>query len=90
MAKTDDPVALNDWYAVEALSDLTAEPRRTRLLGQDIVLRRQGDGTPLVQEIDVSGRLGAALPVRERYGCLWTTLGAPSREIFEIPEAVES
>ncbi len=90
MAKTDDPVALNDWYAVETLSDLTAEPRRTRLLGQDIVLRRQGDGTPLVQEIDVSGRLGAALPVRERYGCLWTTLGAPSREIFEIPEAVES
>lgn len=88
MARTDDPVALNDWYAVETLSELTVQPRRTRLLGQDIVLRRQADGTPLVQDIDVSGRIGAALPVRERYGCLWTTFGTP-RELFDIPEAAE-
>jgi phenylpropionate dioxygenase-like ring-hydroxylating dioxygenase large terminal subunit len=88
MAKTDDPVALNDWYAVETLTDGTATPRRTRLLGQDIVSFRHLDGGLVVHEIDsASGAHGAALPTRERYGCLWTTLGTPGREIFEIAEA---
>ncbi|WP_407178636.1 aromatic ring-hydroxylating dioxygenase subunit alpha [Bradyrhizobium sp. STM 3562] len=88
MARTDDPVALNEWYAVETLSDVTASPRRTRLLGQDLLLYRE-DGALRVQELDTAGRPGKALPTRERYGCVWTSLGMPSREIFEIPEASE-
>ena len=40
MSKTDDPVALDQWYAVETATDVNAEPRRTRLLGQDILIRR--------------------------------------------------
>jgi phenylpropionate dioxygenase-like ring-hydroxylating dioxygenase large terminal subunit len=33
---------------------------------------------------------GAHLPVRARYGCLWTTLGNPNRDVFDIGEADEA
>jgi phenylpropionate dioxygenase-like ring-hydroxylating dioxygenase large terminal subunit len=89
MARTDDPVALNEWYAIETLSDVTVSPRQTRLLGQDLLIHRAADGTPWVHETDASRRPGKALSVRERYGCLWTSLGEPQREIFDIPEAFE-
>jgi phenylpropionate dioxygenase-like ring-hydroxylating dioxygenase large terminal subunit len=90
MARTDDPVALDQWCAIETLSEVTARPRRTRLLGQDVVVGRDAGGAPTVHEIAANGELGAALPARERYGCLWTTLGNPSRDIFDIPEAQEA
>jgi phenylpropionate dioxygenase-like ring-hydroxylating dioxygenase large terminal subunit len=55
-----------------------------RLLGVDLAVRR-----------DVSGRISASragdpalLPTRERYGCLWTTLGTPAG-LLDIPEADE-
>jgi phenylpropionate dioxygenase-like ring-hydroxylating dioxygenase large terminal subunit len=89
MSKTDDPVALDQWYAIETLADVATQPRRSRLLGQDILIRREHDGTPVVREIDPGGALGAALPVQGRYGCLWTTLGSPHRDIFDMPEADE-
>lgn len=82
MAKTDDPVALDQWYAIDTLTDITPAPHHRRLLGQDLAVFR-GPGGPCVT-MD-----GAARPVRERYGCLWTTLGHPAREIFDIPEAAE-
>jgi phenylpropionate dioxygenase-like ring-hydroxylating dioxygenase large terminal subunit len=88
MSKTDDPVALDQWYAVETFADVTAEPKRTRLLGQDIVIRRERD-LPVVREIADDGSLGTPLPVQERYGCLWTTLGSPKRDIVTIAEAEE-
>jgi phenylpropionate dioxygenase-like ring-hydroxylating dioxygenase large terminal subunit len=88
MSKTDDPVALDQWYAVETFADVTAEPKRTRLLGQDIVIRRERD-IPIVREIADDGSLGTPLPVQERYGCLWTTLGSPERDIVTIAEAEE-
>jgi phenylpropionate dioxygenase-like ring-hydroxylating dioxygenase large terminal subunit len=87
MARTDDPVALNDWYAIETLSDITIAPRRTRLLGQDLVARRTAAGELLVQEFFAGETLGPALPVRARYGCLWTSLGTPRRELFDIAES---
>jgi phenylpropionate dioxygenase-like ring-hydroxylating dioxygenase large terminal subunit len=87
MSKTDDPVALDQWYAVETFADVTAEPRQTRLLGQDIVICREHD-IPVVREI-ADGALGTLLPVQERYGCLWTTLGSPKRDIVTIAEAEE-
>ncbi|WP_375466249.1 aromatic ring-hydroxylating dioxygenase subunit alpha [uncultured Methylobacterium sp.] len=88
--RTDDPVALDAWYAVETASELTAAPRATRLLGQDIVSQRRPDGTAWVRARAEDGTLGAPLPVRERYGCLWTTLGNPEREIVAIAEAEEA
>ncbi|MEO1020234.1 MAG: aromatic ring-hydroxylating dioxygenase subunit alpha, partial [Pseudomonadota bacterium] len=83
MAKTTDSVALNQWYAIATASDVTAAPQTTRLLGQDLTYRRTDHDAFEVMEN------GAACPVRERYDCLWTTLGVPGREIFDIPEALE-
>lgn len=76
MARTKDPAALNEWYAVASLTDLD-RAEETRLLGQDITV---GPGRQVTCA-------GAPLPVREKYGCLWTTLGTPRGEIFEIEEA---
>ena len=87
MAKTTDPVALNQWYAVETLTDLAAALRRTRLLGQDIACNRDQRGQALAHEVATDGEPGPALPTLEHYGCLWTTLGSPARPLFEIGEA---
>ncbi|GJE27841.1 aromatic ring-hydroxylating dioxygenase subunit alpha [Methylobacterium organophilum] len=88
--KTTDPVALNEWYAIETAAEVTARPRATRLLGQDIVSERREDGAFLVRERAADGSLGPALPARERYGCLWTTLGQPNRDLLVIEEAAEA
>ncbi|WP_187969094.1 aromatic ring-hydroxylating dioxygenase subunit alpha [Aquibium microcysteis] len=87
--KTTDRAALDDWYAVETAADLTATPVRTRLLGQDIELFRDAAGAPVIREILDDGGRGPALPVEERYGCVFTTLGRPNRGIVEIAEAAE-
>jgi phenylpropionate dioxygenase-like ring-hydroxylating dioxygenase large terminal subunit len=89
MTKTADPVALNEWYAIAALSELTQQPVRTRLLGQDIIYWREPGGELAVHELGADGRPGASLPIRRRYECLWTTLGAPEREIFHLEQAEE-
>jgi phenylpropionate dioxygenase-like ring-hydroxylating dioxygenase large terminal subunit len=89
MTKTSDKAALDQWYAVETSADLGNEIIRTRLLGQDIELFRDGRGLPDIAETRNDGQRGSALPFRERYGCVWTTLGEPEREIFDIPEASE-
>jgi phenylpropionate dioxygenase-like ring-hydroxylating dioxygenase large terminal subunit len=89
MTKTSDKAALDQWYAVETSADLGNEIIRTRLLGQNIELFRDGRGLPDVAETLDDGQRGPALPFRERYGCVWTTLGEPEREIFDIPEAGE-
>ncbi|MER9469560.1 aromatic ring-hydroxylating dioxygenase subunit alpha [Mesorhizobium sp. M0482] len=87
--KTTDKAALDDWYAVETAADLGGAPSRTRLLGQDIELVRDAAGAITVREVLDDGGRGPALPVRQRYGCVWTTLGEPGKEIFEIAEASE-
>jgi phenylpropionate dioxygenase-like ring-hydroxylating dioxygenase large terminal subunit len=89
MTKTTDTVALDDWYAIAALTDVAAHPARTRLLGQDIIYWRGADGRLHVHEADGSGSAGAPLKAQERYECLWTTLGAPRHEIFQLDEANE-
>jgi phenylpropionate dioxygenase-like ring-hydroxylating dioxygenase large terminal subunit len=90
MTKTTDAAALDQWYAVETIADLGTSAVRTRLLGQDIELCRDSRGAPRITEILDDGTRGPALPFRQRYGCVWTTLGSPSREIFEIAEADEA
>jgi len=89
MTKTTDPVALDDWYAVATLSEVSAAPLRTRLLGQDIIYCREADGRPAVREVDADGNVTRPLPARQRYECLWTTLGAPRRDICHIAESEE-
>ncbi|MGA7323651.1 MAG: aromatic ring-hydroxylating dioxygenase subunit alpha [Rhodomicrobium sp.] len=90
MVKTRDKVALDQWYALETSADLGADPVFTRLLGQDIEMFRDSAGQPVICEILDGGGRSAPLPVRERYCCVWTTLGKPVREIFTIKEAEES
>lgn len=79
MAGTQDPVALNDWYAVATVTDLD-RAEETKLLGHPIVV---GPGPKVAQG-------GRNLPVREKFGVLWTTLGTPNKEIFDIAESQEA
>lgn len=85
MAKTSDKVALDQWYAVASLEDVGETPTLTRLLGQDIALVRDADGYRVTE-----AGSDRPLPVRERYLCLWTTLGEPARDIFDIAESHET
>ncbi len=87
--KTTDRVALNDWYAIATASEVTAQPVTTRLLGQDIEYRLSESGAPLVREILDDSARGPVLPVQVRYGCLFTSLGTPVKDIVHIEEAEE-
>jgi phenylpropionate dioxygenase-like ring-hydroxylating dioxygenase large terminal subunit len=83
MTSEIEAAARDQWYVVETAADLGADPRPTNLLGTSLTTRRDPTGHPIVQAIDTE------LPVRERYGCIWTTLGAPARDVPPIPEADE-
>jgi len=78
MAGTTDPVALNDWYAVATLTDLDCA-EETKLLGHPITV---GPGMQVMHN-------DRMLPVREKFGVLWTTLGTPNKEIFDIAESLD-
>ena len=89
MARPAEKASLDNWYVIDALADIPAAPRPNRLLGRDLLVERDAKGMPIVRERREDGALGSPLPVRERWGYLWTTLGAPPRELFELPEADE-
>lgn len=77
-----DP-ARDEWYAVGISADLKpGEARETILVGEPIDIRREPDGAVIVSKSD-----GRACPVRERYGHVWTSIGAPDHDLFDIPEA---
>ena len=79
-----DPIALDEWHVVASLDELPAQAAvSTILLGQAIQVGRR------------DGRLGIwrgddELPMIERFGYLWTTLGNPPRDLFEIAEFNET
>jgi phenylpropionate dioxygenase-like ring-hydroxylating dioxygenase large terminal subunit len=89
MAKTTDQAALNQWYAVETITDLTSLIVETKLLGQALELYRNQAGEPVICEVHADGSRSHPLPFRERYGCVWTTLGKPNAELFDIVESTE-
>ncbi|MBT3788049.1 MAG: aromatic ring-hydroxylating dioxygenase subunit alpha [Alphaproteobacteria bacterium] len=90
MAKTTDAFALNEWLVIGRLEDATHDkPRVTRLLGQDIRAERTADGAIGVWETDLAGNKGRALPVQERYGHIFVTLGDTPRDLLEMPEFEE-
>jgi len=81
-----DPIAWNEWHPVSAGSDLPPGRRRTTmLLEQRIQVARDAGGAIAIHDV-ASGR---TLPAIERYGHAWTCLGAPTRDLFAIPEADE-
>jgi len=89
MARPAEKASLDQWYVIDATADIPAEAKPNRLLGRDLVVARDAAGTVVVREKLEGGALGEPLPTRERYGFIWTTLGTPERELFDIPEADE-
>jgi phenylpropionate dioxygenase-like ring-hydroxylating dioxygenase large terminal subunit len=83
MTRTTDLLALDDWYVVADAAELREAPLLRRLLGSEVTLRRAA-GVARAEEA------GRALPVIERYGLVFTTLGAPKRDLVRIEEAEES
>ena len=80
---TRDQAALDQWYVLGALRDFPkGQTIATRLLGGAVTVTRSDDG------ITVTGE-GRALPVRTDYNHLWTSFGAPARDVFALPEAAE-
>jgi phenylpropionate dioxygenase-like ring-hydroxylating dioxygenase large terminal subunit len=94
---TDDRVALDDWYPVADAAgppgsgpSAPGEPAvTTRLLGHPIRVTL-GGGQVRVTALGRDGEPARDLPVTERFGLVWTTLGRPRRELFDVvPEAHE-
>lgn len=83
MAKHDraDPFILNHWHVVGALAEMPIGlARQTPLLGEALTVTRTGEQRA---EVRFEGR---ALPVLLRYGYVWTSLGEPPPQLFDIPE----
>jgi len=86
-----DPATSNQWYVIQSSDDLTAaQPRHTRLLGMALSALRGDDGQVIAHEVSASGETLRALPVREKYGYVWTSPGAPAGEVFDMPEFDEA
>jgi phenylpropionate dioxygenase-like ring-hydroxylating dioxygenase large terminal subunit len=81
MTEPLDPVIRDLWHVAGPAEELApGQLRRTVLFDHEVVLARDGTGLP-------AARLaaGGTLPVLERYGFLWTSLGEPA-PLFPIPE----
>jgi phenylpropionate dioxygenase-like ring-hydroxylating dioxygenase large terminal subunit len=85
MTATAEKAALDHWYCIGQTDTFSSSPKSDRLLGQDFTAQRDSSGAIVVTEAGV----GRILPVRERYGLVWTTLGTPEQEVVDIPEADE-
>ena len=73
---------IDEWYPVGLISRLDLTGRDTLLMGEPIRVMKIADG-----KAGVTGPQGRALPVIERFGHVWTSLGAPKKDLFAIPEA---
>src|SRR5689334_5935302 len=73
---------IDEWYPVGLFSQLDGKGRETALMGEPIVVARDAEGNA-----KVTGGNGRALPVRVRYGHVWSSLGEPAKDVFPIPEA---
>ncbi len=90
MSDRIESATLNQWYVIETQADLREDrPRRTRLLGADIIAKRNREGQVSVDELDSEGKILHALPVLEQYGYVFTSLGEPDA-IFAVPEFDEA
>ena len=94
-----DPTIRDEWHVVATIAELPLNrTKTTRLLGVPIAVARWGEDEIGVwpndgqfrsgQAID-SAMAGKSLPIVRRFGCVWTTLGAPDRDLFAIPEVDE-
>ena len=76
--------ARQDWYPVEMVGGLAGGERKdTRLLGTDITLSADDEGTVSVSDGNVQW------PTMLAYDHIWTSPSSDPRPLFEIPEAEE-
>jgi len=78
-----EPATADQWYVVDTAANVGRHDAQTRLLGQDILVRRNENGLIVV----CAGN--RTLPVIERYGYVWTSLGNPKNDVVVIREADE-
>ncbi len=83
--KPAEKAALDQWYCIDAITDIPPGMSVNRLLGYDISVMRTADDGFVLRRADTGETLGTRL----RYGYLWTTLGQPARDVLPIPEADE-
>ncbi len=84
MTSPADQASLDQWYPIGAKFDLSIGCTSDRLLSTDLVVTCTSERVVSVQ--DSSGR---ALPMLERFGLIWTSLGTPPAGLFLLPEADE-
>ena len=90
MSSSIESVVLDEWHVLCAFCDLKpGEASRFMLLGEALVALRSADGTVTAFRQE-SIPNGAALPVRLHCGHVWTSLGRPAHELFEVPEFFEA
>ena len=83
-----DPLVLDMWHPIAALVDIDADrPSETTLLGEAVRFGRCDDGRAIAWRAAASSE--ERLPVLERYCHLWTSLGDPAEDLFDIPQHLE-
>ena len=95
-SKCADPIALNLWHPVGAVVELSpGTVNETRLLEEPVSYGVSADGgvhawrsTPNVRPGTTfsSADIAEPLPAINRFGYLWTSLGSPEAEFFELRE----
>jgi phenylpropionate dioxygenase-like ring-hydroxylating dioxygenase large terminal subunit len=82
-----DQRILDLWHPIAAVCELVeGEVYETLLLGESIRYRVDAEGQPGAVRVTAPE---AALPVVHRHGYLWTSLGSPIGDVFDIPETAE-
>ncbi|MCD2172457.1 aromatic ring-hydroxylating oxygenase subunit alpha [Rhizobium sp. C4] len=85
MVQASDKASIDQWYVIDTEAQIPFGTSSNRLLGFDLkVVRSKTDGVTVY----CAGR-DEALPIRQRFGFIWTTLGTPERDVFPMPEADE-
>lgn len=79
-----DHATRDQWLVIDAIGAIPQGASANRLLGRDLTVSREGDSVSVFERVT-----GRALPVSQRHGFVWTSLGAPNGEVFAIPEAEE-
>ncbi|MBR0557987.1 aromatic ring-hydroxylating dioxygenase subunit alpha [Ciceribacter sp. L1K23] len=84
--KATDRASLDQWYPIDTETLIPFGRSTNRLLGYELTVVRAPDGKITVTAEGIDG----PLPIRRRFGFLWTTVGQPAGEIFQLPEADET
>jgi phenylpropionate dioxygenase-like ring-hydroxylating dioxygenase large terminal subunit len=83
-----EPLLWDDWHAIAECEMLRRSgSHATELFGLPIAVTSFADGSVAAA---ITGDEARALPVRIKYGLVWTCLGEAQREIVDFPESAET